>query len=101
MIFLTVKLGQESCSKADRCPEGMSCLSGVCACVMGTMTNDRKFCLKNDEKLLGEYCTPSIDKCYQLSGIPSHSMFPYFSFFFVLPKSIGNISSENAVYNFK
>ncbi len=66
--YITVKLGQESCSKADRCPEGMVCQSGVCACQMGTMTDDRKFCLKSNEKLLGSYCTPSVNTCFQLSG---------------------------------
>ena len=66
--FISVKLGLESCSKGDRCPDAMVCQSGVCACEMGTMTDDRKFCLKSDEKLLGSYCTPSADECFQLSG---------------------------------
>ncbi len=65
---LTVKHGLEKCTTGDRCPEGMECQSGVCACVMGSMTDDRKFCLKSDEKLLGDYCNPAIDTCYQLSG---------------------------------
>ena len=66
--LISVKLGLESCSKGDRCPDAMVCQSGVCACEMGTMTDDRKFCLKSDEKLLGSYCTPSVDECFQLSG---------------------------------
>ena len=63
-----MKHGLERCTEDDRCPEGMACQSGVCACEMGTMTNDRKFCLKSNEKLLGDYCNPAIDTCYQLSG---------------------------------
>ena len=63
-----MKHGLERCTEYDRCPEGMVCQSGMCDCEMGTMTDDRKFCLKSDEKLLGDYCNPEIDTCYQLSG---------------------------------
>ncbi len=71
-----MKRGLERCTQNDRCPEGMECQSGVCACEMGTMTDDRKFCLKSDEKLLGDYCNPAIpDTCFQLSGRTFYSPF--------------------------
>ena len=65
---ISVKQGRESCSMDDRCPEGMVCSDFRCECEEGTMTPDRKVCLKNNEKLLGQTCTPSSDICYQVTG---------------------------------
>lgn len=63
----TMKLGNEPCKTKDKCPDGMVCLGGRCLCITGTLTPDHTFCLKQNERLLGQICNDMTDICYQKS----------------------------------
>lgn len=64
-LSVSVKLGDETCEKGDKCPEGMACKASMCQCNSGDMTPDKTFCLQRDEKLLTQKCTYNRDECYQ------------------------------------
>ena len=65
-----VRYGGETCYPGDSCPRRMVCRKGHCACVEPgmKMTEDGRFCLKETEKLLGEYCNSYTDNCFQPTG---------------------------------
>ncbi|KAK2176901.1 hypothetical protein NP493_632g01008 [Ridgeia piscesae] len=61
------RLGQETCnSREDQCIQGMDCVDNRCQCSTGEMTDDRTFCLRHNQRLLGGSCRRSRD-CLQKS----------------------------------
>ncbi len=64
---LPVLQGGDHCTSSDKCLDGMSCIGGLCTCIQGRLTSDRRYCLRANEKLLGESCDAFTDRCYQLN----------------------------------
>lgn len=56
-------LGMEACTSDDMCIEGMICKKEICQCANGRMTSDRLHCLRHNQRLLGDRCSPADNKC--------------------------------------
>ena len=56
----TEKLIGDSCDGQARCPVGSACINFKCSCNSGSRaTNDKKYCVDNTRKIVGERCYSS------------------------------------------
>jgi len=66
----TVRIGLERCDDdGSVCRPSLTCRDGHCQCTHGRMTSDHQFCLRDNEKLLNDYCLPDRHACLHLGGI--------------------------------
>ena len=74
VLNVTVKYGGQACYPGDFCAHTMQCRGGMCVCAEQgmRMTDDKRFCLRPQERMLGQSCNHKTDSCFQSTGTTAY-----------------------------